>query len=275
VKPTSIHAIALCGVLGLAACAADPIDVNPGGGPDAGGGGGGGDELPDAAPVSNRVTDGLTVLYDFKGVLGQTEIADKGPGAPMNLTIGNPEQVVWGDGYLTVNGLASITSDGPATKIYDACTASNAITIEAWVKPATLQTNGRIVSMSPINNQRNLMLKQAGNRYQGRVRTNQNAQGVAPEVESNLGTASIDEVQHIVVTRLSGGIQDMWVNNRKQPPVSNSGTLAPAWSLEYPLGVANEGDGINQPWPGDLYLVAIYCRALSPAEVKQNYEDGY
>jgi hypothetical protein len=136
--------LATLGLLGLAACATDPIQTNTDdpADPDAGGGGGGGGGGgADAAPTSNRVTDGLVAFYDFDGVTGQTLVKDtSGVGAALDLTIGDPLAATWGDGFLTVTAPVLIQSAGPATKIYDACSGSNAVTVEAWVKPATLDT---------------------------------------------------------------------------------------------------------------------------------------
>jgi hypothetical protein len=37
--------------------------------------------------------------------------------------------------------------------------------------------------------------------------------------------------------------------------------------------LANEADG-DRPWLGDFHLVAFYGRALSPAEIGQNFQSG-
>ena len=204
---------ALGALLGLAAaCATDPIQTVPGDDDDSGGDdddSGGDDDAPDASPPNDRVTEGLVALYEFNGVTGATVVADtSGVGAPLDLTIGDPAQVAWGDGGLTINGPAAILSAGPATKIFDACTASNEITLEAWVQPSTVATNGRMLSSSSDGATRNYQVKQQDTTYVGRVRTTDNLAGNAPETESALGSATIDAVQHVVTTRLSGGVED-------------------------------------------------------------------
>lgn len=273
-KSKSMIPMVLGGLLGLVACAADPIQTSTN--VDAGGGGGGGDDDPvaDAAPVSNRVTEDLVAFYDFDGVLGQTAVNDtSGSATPLDLTIGDPLAVTWGAGFLTVTAPVVIQSAGPASAIISACAASNEISVEAWVKPSTITSGGRIVSNGVDAATRNFHLKQQDATYQVRVRTSQNAQGDDPDSITALGTATIDAVQHVIYSKNSLGQADIWINNIKQAPYSNAGSHA-NWDLSYPLVVANEISA-DRPWLGDLYMVAVYCRALSPAEVTQNYDEGY
>jgi hypothetical protein len=60
-------------------------------------------------------------------------------GGTLNLTIADPTQVVWPGtplgGGLEFIGNSIAQSTGPATKIINACAASNALTIEAWISP--------------------------------------------------------------------------------------------------------------------------------------------
>jgi hypothetical protein len=44
-------------------------------------------------------------------------------------------------------------------------------------------------------------------------------------------------------------------------------------AVGYRLALANELTG-DRPWLGEFHLVAIYDRALSQAEVSQNFEAG-
>ena len=45
------------------------------------------------------------------------------------------------------------------------------------------------------------------------------------------------------------------------------------WDDSFPLALANELSG-DRPWEGTLYLVAIYGRELSVAEVRANFAAG-
>ena len=73
-----------------------------------------------------------------------------------DLKIDKVSSVQWQKGMLVVRSSTKISSSGPAKKIIDAVKRSNAVTIEAWVKPQANRQTGpaRIVSLSADANQR-------------------------------------------------------------------------------------------------------------------------
>ena len=85
-------------------------------------------------PLDERVTDGLLVLYDFQEGNGSTINDVSGVGIPLNLQINTPSAVEWTNYGLNVKSTASISSNVAATKVYNALTSTNAMTIEAWIK---------------------------------------------------------------------------------------------------------------------------------------------
>ena len=74
---------------------------------------------------------------------------------------------------MTVRWPVLIASPGPATKVAQAVSASGAITIEVWMKPARADQMGpaRIVTLSQDTVQRNFTLGQQADSYQVRLRT--------------------------------------------------------------------------------------------------------
>ena len=234
----------------------------------------------DAAPPiepDNRVIDQLQVLYRFEGAPGQTVIEDvSGVGEPYNLTIRAPELATWEGGYLTFTEPNVVENLAPLTKVYDACTASNELTLEVWVKNATIENTGYLLTSSQENtaNVRNFGFHQTGDNWDGHLRTNQNNQnGSNPSALAVAGTATI-ETQHIVYTRdSSSGVADFWINGVKQVPRSITGNFG-NWLPEYGLYVGNEPN-LARPWQGTIYLAAVYCKDLTPAEIQQNYAEGY
>ena len=115
-----------------------------------------------AQNCSGRVSDGLIAFYDFTEGTGSTVFDISGFGTPLNLTIGNTNNVNWigGDCGLSVNSSTIIESAGAATKIYNACTATNEVTIEAWIDSADLSLGGptRLVAFEGISNIRNFSI---------------------------------------------------------------------------------------------------------------------
>jgi len=263
-------------ILSVGACGVDTVE-QPGGdnpGADGGGGGGGGDG-GGTVDQDNRVTDQLQLLYKFAGVAGQTTVADVSQvGTPFDLTIADPAQVTWDGGGMTFVGPTVAANPNPLTKVMDGCMASNTISLEAWVKNATIETNGRILSSAINADTHNFALKQQNDYYEMRLRTSDNnVNGNDPYLAASpVGTATqID--QHIVVTRTTIGVTNFYVDGVKQSPDSVPGNFG-NWDLTYGIAVGNE-PSLDRPWLGTVYLLAVYCKELSQAEITQNYTDGY
>ena len=237
-------------------------------------------DQPDAAPPvepDNRVIDKLQVLYRFEGAAGQTVIEDvSGVGEPYNLTIRTPELATWEGGYLTFTEPNVVENLAPLTKVYDACTASNEISVEVWVKNTSIENQGYVVTSSQENtaNVRNFGFHQTNDNWDAHLRTNQTGNnGANPTALSVPGTATT-EIQHIVYTRdSSSSVADFWINGVKQVPRSITGNMS-TWAPEFGLYIGNEPT-LTRPWQGTIYLAAVYCKDLSPAEIQQNYAEGY
>ncbi|GEM_PF-6815955 len=226
-----------------------------------------------------RVITGQIVLYTFEEN-GGAEIRDvSGFGTPLNLIVSNQAAVKWIPGALAVNSSTMITSAGAATKVIAACKASNAITIEAWVKPSTATQNGpaRIVSLSADAFNRNFTLGHGLSDtdppalYSLRLRTTTTTANGTPSLNSPNGSLNT-QLSHVVYTRDAAGAAKIYVNNAQRASGAIGGDLS-NWSESFNLALANELTG-DRPWLGEYHLVAIYNRALNTAEVGQNYEAG-
>ena len=229
------------------------------------------------APASAARTSGEVVKYDFTQGAGTT-VVDSGSGAPLNLTISNPGNVSWGPGGLTVNSNTVIASAGAASKVTNAVQASNQMTVEAWVAPASANQSGpaRIVTStsSPLVDA-NFMLGQGAwgslpsNAYAARF----NATGT-PTADTMLtpaGTATTN-LTHVALTRTTTGTQTLYVNGVAQATSTRTGTTS-NWNTTFPLTIANAPTG-NRPWLGTVCLVAVYDAALSAGQVSDNFAAG-
>lgn len=219
-----------------------------------------------------RVTANLQVLYELEEGSG-TAVADtSGVGTPLNLTIGNASAVNWIPGGLSVNAPTLIQSATAATKVISAVKSTHSITLEAWVEPANTTQTGPapVVTVSQTAAIRNFTLGQNGNRWETRVRTsNTNPTGYGHN--SPVGTAT-QNLTHVVYTRDASTTVKIYINGVQVLNGYVTGTFA-TWPTTQKLGLAAELNGAN-PWLGKLYLVAVYNRALSAAEVQQNWEAG-
>ncbi|MGQ9889951.1 MAG: Ig-like domain-containing protein, partial [Aggregatilineales bacterium] len=246
-----------------------------------------------------RVTQGLIGLWWFTGFSGQNfdkrDVPDtSGFGAPLTLRIrhlgaGGDSTKATSDGGLNINKPIKIESTANATKIVDAIKASNAFTVELWLRSRSASNSGpgRIVTISQdTSNQRNLTIAQGGcngsngSRYCLRLRTT-NASGYS-QTDNNTPLTSTD-LQHFVMTYSSSDSRvRVYINGSlvyNQQISGATGALS-GWNNAYRLLLANEyGADSNtraeRDWTGDLYLLAFYNRALSAAEISQNYAAGH
>jgi hypothetical protein len=77
---------------------------------------------------------------------------------------------------------------------------------------------------------------------------------------------------HVVYTRNAAEEARIYLDGVEQASGSVGGDFS-NWDTSYHLGLANELTG-DRPWLGELHLVAIFDRALTEAEVNQNFEAG-
>jgi len=101
--------------------------------------------------TDQRMSENLLAAWDFTDG-GGTVIADvSGISPTLALTVADPDQVQWDPcGGLAVIGPTLIASAGPADKLNNALRTSNAVTLEAWLVPASLDQIGpaRAVTLS-------------------------------------------------------------------------------------------------------------------------------
>lgn len=224
----------------------------------------------DAGQVGpKRSTDGLVVLYEFLEGSGTTVADTSNTSEPLNLSI------LWGDpvwlpgGGLRLDKASMLVSGGPATKVIDACMLSNAVTVEAWLQTTNLTQGGpaRIVSVGADVSSQNLMLGQVADTFQARLSTSL----AAPALLSTAGALDA-ELSHVVYTRGFDGAARFVIDGVTLGNGTVEGELT-SWDSTHRLAIANEVGGLR-PWRGTLYLVAIYARALSKAELENNFAAG-
>ena len=280
----------LTSVLGLllaSACGVDSIpsenmdgDGDGDGNGDGDGDGDGNGAGPDAGAVEidNRVKDGLQVLYRFDGVAGDMVIKDVSEvGTPYDLTIADPASVVWEPGGgLTFTAPTIAQNLEPLTKVIDACKQTQEITVEMWLKNATVETQGRPMTSSIDAGNRNFALKQNNTEWEFRLRTSENnLDGTAPADSPAVAGTATTNVQHVIWTRDSQGVGAKFAFDGG---LLGAGSTIDGnftnWDLSYGLAVANE-PSLDRPWLGTMYLLAVYCTEFDQSMVNQNYAEGY
>lgn len=229
-------------------------------------------------PKLPRALGGLVVQYGFKEGKGGV-VHDVAKGAPLDLRIENESAVKWTSKGLVVAAPTLIASAGAATKITQACRQSNEITIEAWVRPLAPSPSGkdaRLVTLSADTLNQDFFLGQDEfggplRAYFTRFRTTTTDLTGKPALAAPEGTAAL-KLSHVVYTRTAAGVAALFVDGVEVARATGGGNLS-NWNETYRFGLANEMTS-NRPWLGEYQLVAIYSRALSADEVKQNLKAG-
>ncbi|MBI1296162.1 S8 family serine peptidase [bacterium] len=224
-----------------------------------------------AAPVD----DGLVALYLFDEGTGSIVYDASGVGTPHNLTIQDPTNVTWFDGGLSVDFDTIIQGSVAPAKLYDACQANSELTVETWVAPAFEYQDGpaRIVTASANINQRNFTLGQEWDEYIGRLRTSSagDTNGM-PELGSGEDYLISPTLMHVVYTHQQNGNEYFFLDGVQVKEQHRQGSFS-NWDRTYRLALANEFS-MDRPWLGELHKVAIYCKALSPDTIYDNYVAG-
>jgi len=230
--------------------------------------------------VAARSTDRLQVLYAFEENNGVTVHDVAGAGEPLDLFINDPAAVQWVAGGLAVNAPALLATTGPATRLVEAVRSSNEITVEAWIKPASLNNNeglARIATLASGAGTRNFLLGQRNSGFHAGWRTTTTNANASNKVLAG-GPVNANQLSHLVCTREASGLTRLCLNGNEVSRRVVDGNFAASWDTEFTLALGNEPglfDGhINHAWQGTFHLVAIYSRALSPDEVKQNFDFG-
>jgi hypothetical protein len=159
------------------------------------------DDVAEAAR-SGEPTPGAVVAYDFSEGAGDVIRDTSGEGASLDLRVEDPEAVEWlPGGGLRINEDALIASEGPATKLIDAVTASGEMSLQAWVSPANTTQAGpaRIVTLSRDTGQRNFTLGQGEAAYEVRFRTQNTSANGEPSLwspGSSTGGLSVMGLRH-------------------------------------------------------------------------------
>lgn len=224
-------------------------------------------------PPDPRITNGLQALYLFGRGAGTTINDVSGVGTPLNLTLADPATASWSSDGLTMSAPTQLASAGPATKVIDAISTTNELTFETWVTPAAVQQPlASVMALAGDQSHVDAFLAQDGTkgRYQAQLRTNTKA---LESTTVRTGTrVSTPALQHIVLTRDATGLTRVYVNGVLKGHITHKGTFA-GWDTTYRLALGNTIAG-DAPWLGAYHLAAIYNRALSPAEVHQNFQAG-
>ncbi|MEQ1581254.1 MAG: LamG domain-containing protein [Steroidobacteraceae bacterium] len=227
------------------------------------------------ASGGNRYDTNVIALYEFKTGSGNIAYDTSGVEPALNLTMsGADTSWVGGWGIQILSGKAQ-GSTAASKKLHDLIGATGEYSIEGWVVPANVtQEQAHIISYSGGTTARNFTLGQTMYNYDAFGRSSTTNANGSPA----LSTADADEdlqaaLQHVVVTFNPVSGRKIYVNGVFTGDSESSGGTLGAWDDTFAFVLGNEVSG-NRQWQGTFRLVAIHNRALTPAQVQQNFEAG-
>jgi hypothetical protein len=210
---------------------------------------------------------GSLVAYDTSGI---------DPAADLTLTGHYQYDGSWGLIFLAGGGKAQATVQS-SSKLNTLIQASGEFSVEAWVTPAVVATNlSNIVSYSGGDTLRNFTLAQTNQDYDFQLRSS-NSTGLngMPQVQTPDATMALQAaLQHVVLTYDPINGRRIFVNgvNQNIPDPQKGGTLA-NWDNTFALVLGSEVSGDNA-FQGEIKFLAIHQRALTAAQVMQNFNAG-
>jgi hypothetical protein len=220
-----------------------------------------------------RVTSGLIGFWTFNEMNDTVYAFDtSGATPPVNLEVVRTVPApTFSNGVLNAEATGRLVSL-QNSRLSSDCSTANGVTLEVWVRAsAGLQgTPGEpsyIAGLSSTVTTRNIALMQGSDRWIAQVRTS------SPDGKPNLvsvSSVSTAAMTHVAVVA-DGATRSLVINGVVEAS-SPAGSLS-GWDLSFPMTVVDEYQHARQ-WVGSVALVAMYRRALTVAELQQNYMAG-
>jgi hypothetical protein len=229
------------------------------------------------ASGGNRSEANLIAKYEFKTGTGTTAYDTSGVSPSADLMFTGDVSWVGGWGINVNTGGKAQATTATSAKIASMIAATGEFSIETWVAPANVaQTKAWIVSYSGSDKTRNTTLGQAAMTFSAATRSDKtDANGGTKLTLTDATKFPVQAaLQHVVLTYGPVAGQKIFVNGVDTGAVDPAmgGSLA-SWDNTFALVLGAETTGKEQ-WLGVIRFVAIHSRALTAAQVLQNYNAG-
>lgn len=223
---------------------------------------------------AQRTSDGLILSYEFNEATKSFYKDTSNLNPALHLKVENDKRVQSIDHGIRLLGGSKLSNAGNASRVAASLQRSNALSVEAWIRPASLNQAGpaRIFTFSQDGSNRNFTLGQEGKKIDFRLRTSSTSSNGLPSLASK-SDLKTNQPTHVVFTRAKSGETKLYINGRIDATSSAKGNLK-NWNKSYKLAVGDEFTG-GRNWKGSVFLVAVYDRALPSHQVIQNFKAGF
>ncbi|XOV86692.1 MAG: LamG domain-containing protein [Pseudomonadota bacterium] len=217
----------------------------------------------------------VVALYQFKTLAGTTAFDTSGVDPALNLTFSGDVTWVGGWGIRIGDGGRAQGSTSNSRKLHDLITATGEYAIEVWAAPANVtQEEARIVSYSGGNDARNFTLGQTLYNYDFLARASTTGGNGDPALSTPDALEVLQAtLQHVVVTYDPANGRQIYVNGQRVDVMDTAGGTLGDWDDTFAFVLGNEVSG-DRLWRGVLRLVAVHNRALTPVQIRENFDAG-
>jgi hypothetical protein len=229
------------------------------------------------ASGGNRYEGGIIAKYQFKEGTGGTAFDTGGVEPALNLTLSGDVSWVGGWGVqFGPNGGRAQGTVATSRKLYDQTRTTGEYSVELWAAPANVvQEDAYLASYSGGAGARNLTLSQRAYQYEALGRSSVTTADGAPSLlTKDTDRDAQASLQHVVLTYSATTGRKLYVNGNFTGDIDakTGGTLA-NWDDTFAFLLGNETSG-NRKWQGTLRFAAVYNKALTLAQVQQNFAAG-
>jgi hypothetical protein len=186
--------------------------------------------------------------------------------------------VLWAGGWGVNIGAGGKlqASTSSSSKIFNMIQATGEFSVEAWVAPALVAVdNSYMVTYSGGDTLRNFTLGQTNQDYDFMLRSSTSVLNGTPQLKTPDAAMMLQaSLQHVVLTYDPVNGRQIYVNgvSANVPDPQKGGTIS-NWDNTFALVLGNEVSG-DRSWQGLIKFVAIHSRAMSAAQVMQNFNAG-
>jgi hypothetical protein len=228
------------------------------------------------ASGGSRYDANVIAKYEFKTMKGTTAFDTSGVDPSADLQFSGTD-VTWvgGWGINIKSGKAQASTTG-SRKFHQLITATGEYSLEAWVVPGNVtQEDARIITYSGSKTARNFTLAQTMYNYEASNRSTTTDANGAPMLTTDPDDERLQaSLQHVVVTFDPVNGRRIYVNGEFTGDMDpkDGGTLGD-WDNSFAFALGNEVSNDRQ-WQGVVRFAAIHNRALSLAQIQQNFKAG-
>lgn len=229
------------------------------------------------AAGQNRYDTGIIAKYTFKEGSGGIADDTSGVDPAANLSIEGDVSWVggWGLAFGPGGGKAQ-ASVGSSSKLYNRIKEASEYSIELWAAPANVtQEDAYLASYGSGTTTKNFTLAQHAYQYQAFARSSATDTDGAPALlTSDADRDAQASLQHVVLVYDPVNGRRLYVNGNYTGDADpqKGGTLA-NWddTLAFVLGNSTAS---NARWQGVIRFAAVYDKALTLAQIQQNFTSG-